>query len=312
MDIVPKNEFISLETLETYIEKYPEDAEKWLEFIHDPEESEKKRRRRATYPNIDVNEEIYKIYEELHNVEAEKPIDDYKDGCLFCKKSWLATDGVPTVTLICGHKFHTVCSMIDQYNGDTTRCIVPDCDIDTWDYVRKIVRSKEKVKSKSENILLASIEKRKDFKEDLKELKRHVSNVSIKHGLVRTMISNGKKEFVHNNLYSLNQIQNDINESVKTVKESEQMHDYKKSVAEYRKKANYVFRKYHVSFRELNQRGLLTASWRLRWILERHRNPFSYYRMGFRMQPGKKLWKDTLPQSEREDEVELLEENEII
>lgn len=312
MDIVPKNEFISLDTLEKYIERYPEDTEKWLEFVKDPAEDILERRKRTSYPNIDINEEIYKIYEELHNIEAQKPIEHFTDGCLFCKKSWIATDGVPTITLICGHKFHTVCSMIDQYNGDVTRCIVPDCDIDTWDYVRKIVRSKEKVKSKCENILLQSIEKRKDFKDDLKDLKQHVANVSAKHSLVRTMISNGKKEFIHNNLYSLNQIQNDINESVKIVKESEQMHNYKKSVAEYRKKASYIFRKYHVSFRDLNLRGLLTASWRLRWILERHRNPFSYYRMGFRMQPGKKLWKDTVPESDSEDEIVLPEENEII
>jgi len=304
MDIVPKNEFISLETLETYIEKYPEDAEKWLEFIQDPAETEIKRRRRTAYPNIDVNEEIYKIYEELHNIEAEKPIDNYKDGCLFCKKSWLATDGVPTVTFICGHKFHTVCSMIDQYNGDTTRCIVPDCDIDTWDYVRKIVRSKEKVKERSENILLEALVKRKDFNETLKDLKAQVSNVTSKYNAVKGMIADGRKEFIHKHLYSINQIQNDLNEGVKYIRESEKMHNYKEALRNYRKKSSSMFRKYHVSFRELNRRGLIRTSWRLRYLLERYHSPFSYYRMGIRMYPGKKVWKDTLEQSDNEEEEE--------
>lgn len=302
MDIVPKNEFISLDTLEKYIERYPEDTEKWLEFVKDPAEDILERRKRTSYPNIDINEEIYKIYEELHNIEAQKPIEHFTDGCLFCKKSWLATDGVPTITLICGHKFHTVCSMIDQYNGDATRCIVPDCDIDTWDYVRKIVRSKEKVKSKCENILLQSIEKRKDFKDDLKDLKQHVANVSSKYSSVRGMIAAGRKEFIHKHLYSLNQIQNDLNEGVKYIRESEKMHKYKESVKNYRKKASMLFRKYHVSFRELTQRGLLRTTWRLRHILERHGSPFSYYRMGIRMYPGKKIWKDTLEQSDNEEE----------
>jgi hypothetical protein len=196
--------------------------------------------------------------------------------------------------------------MIDQYNGDTTRCIVEDCDIDTWDYVRKIVRSKEKADSKVQNILLESFVKRKDFKEDLKSLKKHVSNVSAKHTAVRAMIDSGRKDIIHKHLYSINQIQHELNEGVVQIRESEQMHDYKKSVREYRKKSSALFRKYHVSFRELNQRGLISASWRIRWILERHRSAFTYYKMGIRMYPGKKAWKDTLEQSDNEEEEEII------
>jgi len=231
------------------------------------------------------------------------PIEHYNDGCLFCKKSWSSTEGVPTLTLICGHKFHTVCSMIDQYNGDTTRCIVDDCDIDTWDYVRKIVRSKEKIKEKSENILLEALVKRKDFKECLKDLRSQVSNVTSKYNAVRTMIADGRKEFIHKHLYSINQIQNDLNEGVKYVRDSEKMHNYKESLRNYRKKSSSMFRKYHVSFRELNRRGLIRTSWRLRYLLERHHSPFSFYRMGIRLYPGKKEWKDTLDQSDTEDDA---------
>jgi hypothetical protein len=306
MDIVPKNEFISLNTLETYIERYPEDAEKWLEFIRDPSEEESKLRR-SRYIRGEINEGLYKLNSDLHNIESEVPIEHYNDGCLFCKKSWLSTDGVPTTTLICGHKFHTLCSMIDQYNGDITRCIVEGCDINTWDYVRKIVRSKEKVKEKTENILLSAYQKRADFKKDIQDLKKDISSVTSAHNKVGSMITNAKKDFVHKHLYTINQLQNDINENVKYVKESEEMNTYKNAVRNYRKKANRIFRKYHMSFRELRERGILRTSWRLRWVLERHRSAFTYYKMGVRLYPGKKTWRDTL--DEDDEEVESDNEN---
>jgi hypothetical protein len=305
MDIVPKNEFISLNTLETYIERYPEDAEKWVEFIRNPEEEEQKAKlRRTRRIREELNEDLYKLNSDLHNIESDVPIEHYNDGCLFCKKSWVSTDGVPTTTLICGHKFHTVCSMIDQYNGDITRCIVEDCDINTWDYVRKIVRSKEKVKEKVENILLSAYEKRDDFKKDIKEVRKNISLVTSAHNKVGSMITNAKKDFLHKHLYTINQLQNDINENVKYVKESEEMNAYKNAVKGYRKKASHIFRKYHLSFRELRERGILRTSWRLRWILERHRSAFAYYKMGLRIYPGKKTWKDTLDDEEVESEEE--------
>jgi hypothetical protein len=301
MDIVPKNEFISLDKLESYIERYPEDTEKWLEFIRDPAEDEIKLRKITRYIDRELNEDLYKTNSDLHNIESEVPIEHYRDGCLFCKKSWVSTEGVPTMTLICGHKFHTLCSMVDQYNSDTTRCIVDECDISTWDYVRKIVRSNEKAKDKAENILLDAYQKRKDFKTDLKELKDQVSTVTRSHSSISRLINAGKKEFIHRHLYSINQMQADLNEGVKYIKNSEEMNKYKTSVREYRKTATRMFRKYHVSFRELRERGIIRAPWRIRWVLERHRNPFSFYKLGFRMAPGKKMWTDTLEQSDEEN-----------
>jgi hypothetical protein len=197
--------------------------------------------------------------------------------------------------------------MIDQYNGDITRCIVEGCDINTWDYVRKIVRSKEKVKEKTENILLSAYQKRADFKKDIQDLKKDISSVTSAHNKVGSMITNAKKDFVHKHLYTINQLQNDINENVKYVKESEEMNTYKNAVRNYRKKANRIFRKYHMSFRELRERGILRTSWRLRWVLERHRSAFTYYKMGVRLYPGKKTWRDTL--DEDDEEVESDNEN---
>jgi len=292
MDEVPENTIISLDTLERFIEKYPEDAEKWLEFIRVPPDDPLSRLRRNVAGNL--NEDILRINTDLYNIEPITPIDHFNDGCLHCKKSWTSTDGVPTITLICGHKFHTVCTMIHQYESEFSRCIVDECNINTWDYVRSIMRTKEKTVEITENILLDSYKKRTDFKADFKELKYTMNKVASSYNLVSKMILEGKKEFVHKHLYNINQLQKDMNEGLEYINNSEQMIKYKKALKNYRKSASLIFRKYHVSYRDMRQRGLLRHSWRLRSILERHRTGFSFYKLGIRIYPGRKSWKDPL------------------
>jgi len=301
MDITPNTNNISLDILEKYIERYPEDTEKWLDFIRDPAEDVLLRpennlygERRVRQVGEELNEELYKKYSDLQNVASEVPIDNYRDGCLFCKKSWASTEDVPTTTFICGHKFHTTCTMVHQYYNDAFRCGVEECDIDTWEYVRKIVRSKEKSITKVENILIDSYRKRKDFKQDVNDLNNTISSSNASHTAVRKLIEQGRKEFIHKHLYSINQMQNDLNEGVEFVRNSQEMDNYKKSVRAYRKKATYIFRKYHISSRELRERNIIRMGWRVRWVLERHRTAFSFYKMGLKLYPGRKPYKDPL------------------
>jgi len=289
MDIAPKNQFVSLKTLETYVEKYPEDAAKWLEFINIPEDTDIRRLRRNPLDDTLINA-INTSVESVPDI----PIEHYRDGCLFCKKSWLQTSEVPTLTLICGHKYHTVCSFVDQYSHDYPRCIVDECDIDTWDYINKIVRRKEKAHTTAEEILLESYRKTKEFKDDLDLLKKNISDVTRAHSSVTTLLESARKEFIHKHLASINHMQTDLNEGVKLIQESEQMNTFKTSLRAYRRNAGTMFRKYHVSFRNLREKRLVRSSWKIRWVLERHRTAFSYYKLGFRMYPKKRLWKDPL------------------
>lgn len=291
MDIPPKNEFVSLSVLEEYIEKYPEDAEKWLEFIKDPAEEELRRRRNYVYH--EMNNEIL---EETINrtLPSDTPVTCEKDGCLFCKKSWVSTETVPTTTLICNHKFHTTCSMLDQYSNDYVRCIVEGCTIDTWAYIRAINTRMERNQHKAEDLLLNTIQKRSDFKEEVKELKGIVSSVSGKHGTIRTLMANARRDFLHKHHCTINQLQTEMNQNIEFIRKSQQMVDYKSAISLYRKKAGHIFRNYHMSFRDMRERRLIKVSRNLRWILERHRNPFSFYRLGLRIYPGKKMWKDPL------------------
>jgi hypothetical protein len=296
MDIAPNFNTFSLDTLEKYIESHPEDTEKWVEFmkVFSNDTITTGRLTRQTHVTDELNQEIYNKNLELCNIQTETPIDNHIDGCMYCKKSWASTEDIPTTTLICGHKFHTICSSIDQYYNDVVRCIVEECDVRSSIYVRNIIASREKITERVGNILLDSYERRPDFRKDLKELKKNISTVNTKHGIVKNLLSDGRKELIHKHLYSINQIQRDMNETASLIRKSEQMANYKASVNAYRKKAGYIFRKYHVSFRELNHNRLLRVPWRLRWILERHRNTLNYYKLGVRIYPGTKMWRDTL------------------
>jgi len=289
MDIVPTDVFVPLSVLEEYIEKHPEDAEKWLEFIDIPEEKILPRRIYG-----ELNEELVTQTEELHRSVPEIQVESYTEGCLYCRKSWISTEGVPKMTLLCGHSFHTSCCLLSTWYNDATQCAVEGCDINTYDYIRHISRTREQVKTKAENILLNSYKKRPDFKKDVNELKEMISTVCNTHASVRKQIADARKDTLHKHIFSIRSIQNDMNESVDQVRNSEQMLKFKTSVKIYRKKAAFMFRKYHVSFRDLHHQGTIRASWRIRSILERHQTGFSYHRMGFRLYPGAKLWKDPL------------------
>jgi len=287
-----ENEIIQLPTLERYIEKYPEDADKWLEFIkEDKIIDEIHNRDRQRHP---LNRDLLTLYKVFHNTRADNPIDNHNDACLFCKKSWESTKEIAKTTLLCGHSYHTICIYIHQYDDDRTNCSVEDCTINTWDYVRAIIMGNEVAVTRAENILLDSYVKRNDFKQDIKELKVAVRGVSASHSSVLQLTANKKNEIMHNHIFEINQIQREINDSIAYIHTSQQMRDYKSKIRNYRKKASSIFRKYHVTFRDLYRRDIIKAPWRLRWVLERHRTPFSFYKFGFRFRVGKKKWKDPL------------------
>jgi len=296
MDLEPENEFISFSKLESYIEKYPEDAEKWLEFIKIPEI-------KHDYRRNEVDQDILETQRNVIQKETNSPIDNFNDGCLYCKKSWESTESVPTTTLICGHRFHTLCYMYEHYSNDTPLCIIEGCNIDTWAYVREIYRSKKEKKKRVENILLTTYRKRADFKLDLLELKKYISHFNASYRRMYGLVLNGRRDLLHKHLHSLHHLQEDMNDSVNTIQSSEESMHYKLSIKKYRKHAAYIFRKYHVSFRDLYNAGLIKSSWQTRFILERHRK-FSFSKLNIRLYPGGKKIKEPLATGTAESDLE--------
>ena len=300
MDLEPEDAFISLSTLEKYIEKYPEDAEKWLEFLHTKENTESENRRH-TRTRDQLPAELVEPHTNTITPNTESPINNYKDGCLLCKKSWTSTDGVPTTTLICGHIYHTVCYMYRYYTNDIAFCLVEDCDIDTWAYIRTIFRNNRDRRNRAENILLESFKKRSDFKQDIKELRSNVSQFTRAQGRMDRLIDNARKDLAHKHLFTINYLRKEMNTVVKELQETEEMLNYKTSIRKFRKHATKIFRKYHTSFRELNIHGIIKSSWRVRGVLERHRQ-LSFYKLGFRTYPGLQLMKDPLANQENHED----------
>uniref|UniRef100_A0A6C0ANE3 Uncharacterized protein n=1 Tax=viral metagenome TaxID=1070528 RepID=A0A6C0ANE3_9ZZZZ len=309
MDFEPKNTFISLSltTLESYIEKYPEDAEKWLEFLKEPLP--------APLPTPmpiepivrdEIDNTLLSLQSAILDKETESPIDNHIDGCLICKKSWLTTNGVPLTTLICGHTFHTVCVFYHQYSADYTRCFVEDCTIDTHRYIRNIFNEKRDKKKKVESLLLQSYKKRSDFKQDIKKLKEYLSDFN-KYSRERSLlVKNARRDLIHKHIHSLRYFQGDMNESVKLIQSSEEIFNYNTSIRKFRKHAAHIFRKYHTSFRDLYSSKIINCSWQSRYVLERHRQ-IGYYNLGCRIYPGRKLISDPL-EEEQDAEQDLEQE----
>lgn len=295
MDLEPEDAFISVSTLESYIEKHPEDAEKWLDFL--PTAFKLAMTPRHTIYARSSREppsaELLEPHVNILTPNTETPVNHYHDGCLVCKKSWISTGNVPTTTLICGHTYHTVCYMYQYYENDATRCVVNDCDIDTWDYIRTIYRNKKNRRNKAENILLQSFKKRVDFKKDIKELKQDISDFNKAQGTIEGLIKNARRDLVHKHLFSINHLQGDMNTTVKDLQGTEEMSNYKLAIRKFRKHAASIFRKYHTSFRELNTNGIIKCSWRVRGVLERHRG-LGFYKLGCRIFPGRKFVTDPL------------------
>jgi hypothetical protein len=202
---------------------------------------------------------------------------------------------MPKTTLLCGHRYHTLCFCIAQYDNDTQRCIVEDCPIDTFTYVRRIHRANRKTATNSlEDILIDSYKTRSDFKSDIQALKKCISGVTTAHNKISGLIKQGRDHILHKHLCSIKHIQAEMNDSVKIIKTGEEMVSYKKSVSKFRKQASNIFKKYHVSFRELVQRKIVKVSWRIRYRLERHQTAINYYKFGIRIYPGKNSWRDPL------------------
>ena len=72
------------------------------------------------------------------------------------------------------------------------------------------------------------------------------------------------------------------------------MSNFRVKLRKYRAKASKLFNKYHLSFRDLSKRRKISASWKIRRILERHGVAFSFYKLGLKIRPGKFRWKDPL------------------
>ena len=359
---------IPVNVLENYIEKYPEDAEKWLEFINikEPLRDTALNRVRAGIIEEQLLNSNMEIFTEDTTVqgavqgavqgvhgwqrnneargEARAPLGAVdatllywraaragqtllgavqgaeqgaeqgavqgaeqgavqpegitnETGCLICNKLWATTETIPRSTMLCGHTFHTVCILDYIFENEFRTCVVENCSINTFEYVREIQRRKRGNKETIEGILIKSLinenSKKSGFNGDLKLLKKHISNYKTLRQRLHTNVRNIRNEIIHKHLYSINNIKQDMNNSLKELRTSEVFLEFRRSLRQYRKHAASVYRKYHLSLKDLIDNNLIKLTWGTRWELQRH-GQFRLHRLGIRLYPGSKPFKDPI------------------
>jgi hypothetical protein len=274
------------------------------EFVETPE-LKKDDLRNILYYYLDKHPEDHeKIYEALSEHKLKErmvtllegyipPIENKTDGCILCVKSWEDTPDAVTTTLLCGHTFHTACHMIYTYNHNE-RCPDTTCDIDSWRIVNRLYRGRREERDTVQDTIINNLEGRADFKADLRAFKKSINMVRAGRGLVLKDFKNQRKQLIHRNIHAIREIQKDMNETYSGLSKSETYTNMRSSVSKYRKVANTLFRKYHVSFRDLYNAKIIKADWRLRHVLERHGSPFSRWRFNLRFSPGKKIMDDPI------------------
>jgi hypothetical protein len=281
------NEHFNLTVLEEYIEEHPEDAAKWLEFLEKKDEKllEFTRTHSRTVPtNTIVTPDPGEVLE--CNLPA-----DYENVCIKCKRTWASTPEHLTLTLLCGHKYHTACWVLHAYE-DTDHCLFEGCGQSTYGYIRDLSRRRERMRVDTVSVLTNAVCNKREFKFDIKKLKRQISSCVKSFKKVKEKEKEAKNNLMKKHIFSIRQIQSDMNDTVRSVSKSTERNECFKDVRAYRRIEREIFTKYHLSLRDLVRRKIIRRmDWRVRSVLERHgRINAGRYRFGIRIYPGSKKW----------------------
>lgn len=278
-----QNEFVEGEPykandslLYRYIQEHPEDHEKISDFIN----------------KENVHSSLIKLLEDYIPPE-EKP-EDF-DGCLMCNKTWTETPTAVKTTKLCGHTYHTACSMIRSWDEPQNECIYEGCYLNSWRIINTLINKRTKTGHTVRDDLIEGLKTREDFKNDLKIMKKSISTVKLLHSKMMKDHKVKRNQLIHRHIHAIREFQQDMNDTVKSCTTTESYKEVRRSISKYRTIANRIFRKYHISFRDLRQAKLIRSAWGIRRILERHQSALiGRWKFGVRVYPGAKLMKDPI------------------
>jgi hypothetical protein len=160
------------------------------------------------------------------------------------------------------------------------------------------------------SVLTDAVCSKREFKFDIKRLKRHISSCMKSFKKVRSKEKEEKKNLMKKHIFSIRQIQCDMNATVKGLNTSNERNECYKDVRAYRRVEREIFTKYHLSLRDLVRRKIIRRmDWRVRSVLERHgRINAGRFRFGIRIYPGSKKWN---VESDEEEFDSDSEDNEV-
>jgi len=308
--LISNHEEFNLDLITSFIEKHPEDADKWLNHLKPIFETETlwRSNRGERLSEEELENQVQRHYiEEYDRSENDDNMITNEFGCLRCNKRWDATTEHPTMTLLCGHKMHTVCYLMGQYYDDTGRCSHPGCGHNPWDLIRKISRRRDRVREETRNNLIEIVLNKASFQNDLRTYKESIKNFIKEANKIQKEINSIRDNNIKKHILSIRIIQDDLNQSIKSVRNGELMKSTKVALRNFRRVSNMFYRKYHLSMRDLIRRKIIRdMNWKNRSVLERHNNILSMrsYRFGIRIMPGKKSWSKYMGSDTEESEPE--------
>ncbi len=289
-ELVLINKYFTITTLEAYLEKHPEDTEKWLEHFEPLLFPHRIRNTARTYDRRTIPKQDYSKY----NIVAKQDIEvrDFEIMCGICKHSWEETPLHPTTTLLCGHKYHTVCYFMQYYESHDL-CQVEGCTNDTARIIGDLSRKKSRLRESIEDMLIDNIKSNREFKSEVKKIKSKLSSI-VRH---LSAFSKAKKQMRKNIIKkhecNLSQIQFDINNCFKLLNTSREAKTLTSEIRKYRIIERGFFRRYHLSLHDLTRYGLVgRINWPVRGMLVRHHGYGSISRryLGIRLVPGRTSW----------------------
>ena len=226
--------------------------------------------------------------------------DGHDLTCSLCQRSYESTAGYPTQTLICGHRYHTVCYYIFQ-DYELRACPKETCEFPIWETLRNVNKKIEQRHVDQVDEFLEETIRSSEFKKELKAFKASIRGVTRSHAIMQNKYKTAYDQFIHTHLYTINQLQSDLTRAISNVKTTDEIKQYKKALAIYRKSERTMFRKYNVSFRDLRRRNIVNVSWKLRWVLERHRASLSIWKYILKIKPDGKLFTDPIRNEEAQE-----------
>ena len=290
-ELVLINKYVTVNTLETYIEKYPEDAQKWKDHLDPvlyPHKYKKRKQALRVNNRTTISEEDYSRYNIIKR-EGEK-FTNSDTMCAICKHSWEQTPAHATTTLLCGHKYHTVCYFMIYYEN-SEGCIIDGCPSDTGRIISQLHRRRMNLRDTLETTLVNTLKDTNEFKSDLTKMKSKISGI-IKHlTAFRKVKQELRKKIIKKHECNLSQIQFDINNTVKSLKTTSEAMAFKSEISKYRSIERKFYRKYHISLRDLIRYGLVRdLNWTVRRIILGHDAYRNRRDFGIKIFPGKRSW----------------------
>ena len=276
-ELVTGDRFLNLYVLESFLEKHPEDVFKWkthLEIRNHKEIVE-------TATEEVINKHI--IQHEANDPDTNEPF------CKLCKKTFVSTESHPTLTLLCNHKYHTICYLMYQNTYDKS-CPETNCEINMWYIARKMNEKVFKQTNDVAKMMVNKFKKNKDFNKSITELKGYIRTMGGYRSKLAGERKQLRKELFEKHGYFLQSIQNDLNSITKKTKESENYKLCKSWISKYRKLETTFLRKYNLTLRELIKYKFIKINWQDRRVLEYNGRLFSRYSSRICINEGSKKW----------------------